>query len=42
MRAAREFVEFEAQCDAGGTTAARLCGTVNRIAWGIVPAATSS
>src|SRR5579862_3783862 len=40
--AAMDCVEVAAQCDAGGTNAARLNCNVNRIAWLIYPAATSS
>src|SRR6185312_7985370 len=36
--AARELVELAAQCDAGGTTAARLSLRVKRKACGIFPA----
>src|SRR6476659_10700177 len=37
-----ELELLPAQCDAGGTIAAWLCGKVNRIACWIFPAATSS
>ena len=40
--AASAFVEFAAQCDAGGTNEARLDCSVNRRACLICPAATSS
>src|SRR3984893_4893750 len=40
--AASAFEEFAAQCDAGGTNAARLDCRVNRRAWLMWPAATSS
>src|SRR5580700_6050643 len=40
--AASAFEEFDAQCDAGGTNAARLDCSVNRRAWLISPPATSS
>src|SRR5580700_11758848 len=40
--AAFAFEEFAAQCEAGGTKAARLDCSVKRNAWLICPAATSS
>ena len=40
--AAFGFVEFAAQCEAGGVNAAMLEFSVNRSAWLIAPAATSS
>jgi len=42
MGAADALEVFEAQCEAGGTKAARLSASVKRRAWWICPLATSS
>jgi hypothetical protein len=42
MGGASGLVELAAQCEAGGMKAAPLACSVNRIAWLICPAATSS